>query len=311
MSRRFFIYTRQSGGGEAPQNPRAKPWRECIAGCGRIGPTSTELPDRFQPDDTLIVWSPFRGSKRWQAYKAAKAAGSRVVVMERGWLSPLQDAAYFQVALDGWNGAGRFQPGGAERWRSWGVPLRDWRREGEHVLVIGDNRPNDSRDPRRTPIGWAESVRFDSPRPVARRLTRNRRVPLQVQFENAWCTVVWTSTVAVKSILAGIPVFYCGPNLVGAELAKPGIDIEHPLMPEREPVLERIAWSQWSTAELASGEPFARLFDLSHSGEPQMIEDLLPIPSMWTPAGRLRALGAKVPSWSGLNGIVGRAFGIT
>ena len=288
-----------------------KPVQDIHAGARRFGPTTTDLPDRFTPNDVLITWSPFRASRRAAVVAAAKAAGSRVVVMERGWLSPIQGAPYFQVALDGWNGTGRFEPGGAERWRSWGVTLRDWRRDGEHVLVIGNNRRHTTRDPRRTPKGWAESVLFDSPRPVVRRLTRNKRISLQAQFENAWCTVVWTSTVAIKSILAGVPAFYCGPTLIGAELAKPGLDIENPVMPEREPVLERIAWSQWSKAEVAAGEPFARLFALPHSGEPETVEELPPIPSMWTLAGRFRAVGARVPRWSGLNGIVSRAFGIT
>lgn len=287
-----------------------KPVDEIIAGARRFGEVTTELPDRFTPEDVLIIWSPFRACWRAPIFAAAKAAGSRVVVMERGWLSPIGGARYYQVALDGWNGSGRFSAGGPERWRSWSVPLRDWRRDGNHVLVIGNNRRHTTRDPRRTPAGWAESVGFDSPRPVLRRLTR-KRVPLDAQLQDAWCTVVWTSTVAIKSILAGVPAFYCGPTLIGAELASPGLDIEHPVMPDRIPVLERIAWTQWTAEEVAGGEPFARLFDLPHSGQPEPVEDLLPIADHWTSAGRLRALGARMVSKGRVGEMLGRKLGVS
>jgi len=287
-----------------------KPVAEIVAGARRFGEVTTDLPERFTPDDVLVIWSPFRASWRAPVFAAAKAGGSRVVVMERGWLASIGGARYFQVALDGWNGGGRFLPGGPERWRSWGVPLRDWRRDGSHVLVIGNNRRHTTRDPRRTPMGWAESVTFDSPRPVLRRLTR-KRIPLDAQFEDAWCTVVWSSTVAIKSILAGVPAFYCGPTLIGGDLAKAGLDVEHPVTPDRDPVLERIAWCQWTAEEVAGGEPFARLFELPHSGQAEQVEDLAPISAMWTPAGRLRAVGAKLARKGGIGEALSRRLGVT
>lgn len=303
MTRRMIVQVFDPTGG--------KPIEQITAGARRLGPVTTELPDRFGPDDVVIMWSPFRASWRAPIFAAAKAAGSRVVVMERGWLSPIAGVPYFQVALDGWNGDGRFPEGGGERWRSWAVPLRDWRRDGDAVLVIGNNRRHDTRDPRRTPMGWAESVTFDSPRPVLRRLTRNKRVTLDSQLSTAWCTVVWTSTVAIKSILAGVPAFYSGPTIIGAELACRGIDVEHPAMPDREPVLERLAWGQWSADEIAAGEPFARLLDLPHSGVPDPVQDLPPIGAMWTPAGRLRAVGARLARRGRMGEALGRNLGIT
>ncbi|MGK9169764.1 hypothetical protein KXR53_25855 [Inquilinus limosus] len=294
MSIRFFVFIPPGGRNQGNPRPRGpKPWRECVAACQRMGPTSTELPDRFEPEDVLITWSPFRGSKRWRAFQAAKAAGSRVIVMENGWLSPIGDTWYFQMAFDGWNGTGHFPDGGPERWASWNVPLRPWRRDGRHVLVLGQKQQPMS-DPRRMPPGWAQSVRLPTRRPVIRRMPSAGR-PLAEDLRDAHCTVTWTSTAVFKGLVAGIPAFHCGPNTLCPELSKFGLDVEAPIFPDRQPVFERLAWCQWSAAEIATGEPIARLLAQPHDGLPVQVEDLPAVASQYTALGRLRDLALHLP----------------
>ena len=48
--------------------------------------------------------------------------GKPVIVMENGWLSPVSQVPYWQLARDGWNGTGTFPAGGPDRWRSWFFP---------------------------------------------------------------------------------------------------------------------------------------------------------------------------------------------
>lgn len=286
---RFFV--------DLPQGDR-KPWRDCIAGCERLGPTQIGLPDRFEPDDVLVGWSMFRASRRWGVYRAVKAAGARAVILENGWLSPLAEARCFQVALDGWNGTGRFPSDGPERWRSWNVPLQPWRSEGRHVLVVGQ-KPQAMSDPRRMPVGWAQSLRLETKRPIIRRMPSAAR-PLAVDLRDAHCTVTWTSTTAIKGLIAGIPAFHCGPNSLCPELSKFGLDVDHPIFPDREPTFERLAWGQWSGAEIATSEPFARLLALPHDGTPAPVEDLPAIGSRYTLMGRLRDLALLLPGDSAI-----------
>jgi hypothetical protein len=296
LGTRFFVYLPQGG---------RKPWQECIAGCQRLGPTSTELPNRFEPDDVLVTWSPFRGSKRWRAFQAAKAAGGRVIVMENGWLSPVGETRYFQMAFDGWNGTGHFPDGGPERWASWGIALRPWRDVGRHVLVVGQKRQPMS-DPRRMPPGWAQSIRLRTERPVIRRMPSAAR-SLDEDLRDAHCTVTWTSTTVFKGLVAGIPTFHCGPNTLCPELSAFGLDIEAPVFPDRQPVFERLAWCQWNATEIATGMPFARLVEQPHDGLPVLVEDLPAVPSCYTMAGRLRDLALHLPGenpirrWLGLS----------
>lgn len=69
--------------------------------------------------------------------------------------------------------------------------------------------------------------------------------------------VVWSSTAGVKALLAGIPVFRCGPNFIAEHAARHGItEIETPFVGDRAQALERMAWGQWSVEEIESGLPF-------------------------------------------------------
>ena len=57
-----------------------------------------------------------------------------------------------------------------------------------------------------------------------------------------------------------MPVFYEAPALICSGACERGIEaIEAPRRPDRLPALERLAWAQWSLAEIESGAPFARL----------------------------------------------------
>ena len=271
-----------------PGQTSVKPYEEVAAGARRLGDVVIGPPGRDAgPDDVLICWSPFLGTDRLAAFRAIKAAGGRAIVMENGWLSPIGPRRFCQVALDGWNGEGRFPPGGADRWRGWGVPLQEWKRGGEHVLVLGQKRKGADQDFRRMPDGWEYSLALPTRRPVVRR-TRGSAVPLEEQLRDAWCTVTWTSTAAVKGLVAGVPAFYCGPTLICHELCRRGTDVDHPAYPDREPVFERLAWCQWTPEEIATGEPFARLLDLPHDRVPQAIPDPFTLPAATTARGLVR-----------------------
>lgn len=272
-----------------PGQQNVKPYDEVAIGARRLGPVTIGMPDAdIGPDDVLLCWSAFLGTDRLMALRAIKAVGGRVIVLENGWLTPVGERRFFQIALDGFNGEGRFPRQGPERWRGWGVRLRDWNRNGSHVLVVGQKRLGLNQDFRRMPEGWDYSLTLPTRRPVLRR-TRKTTVPLDEQLRDAWCTVTWTSTTAVKGLVAGVPAFYCGPTLICHELCRRGIDVDNPAYPDREPVFERLAWCQWTAEEIASGEPFARLLDLPHDRVPQMIPEPFTIPTGRTWRGELRA----------------------
>jgi hypothetical protein len=70
--------------------------------------------------------------------------------------------------------------------------------------------------------------------------------------------VVWSSSAGVHALLEGIPTFCEAPFWIAKEAAAGG-SIDAPVMPERAPVFERLAWAQWTLQEIENGEPFRRL----------------------------------------------------
>ena len=207
----------------------------------------------------LVTWTPWAGTWRADAADRYRRDGRPVIVVENGWLSPFGDRSFFQMALDGWNGGGRFPAGDGSRWQSWGMAPDAWRADGEHIVVLGQRgHPVDRRN---APPGWHETVRLETGRPVLRR-GRNESRPLADDLAGAWAAVTWSSNAASRAILAGIPVFHAGPLML-ADCAAPlaDADLETPTMPDRLPVLERCAWAQWTADEIATGAPLARLLE--------------------------------------------------
>jgi hypothetical protein len=279
MSARIFVFWGVTIG---------KPGSALAEGAARLGTVHMSTPVRFEPDDIAILWAPFRGTFRSDIYRQIRAAGGRAIIGENGWLSPVQGRKYVQLALHGWNGTGDFPAGDSKRWESWNVPLRDWRRDGGTILVVEQRPKGINLDPRAMPPGWAQSVTPRTSRGVVRR-TRFTEAPLDRQLDEAFATLTWTSTVAIKSVIRGIPAFYCGPHINCGELMRRGLDVDNPIYPDREPVFRRYAWQQWTEEEIRSGEPFARLLSLPHDGRPEILLDPDPVPSAWTMAGRVRA----------------------
>lgn len=235
------------------------PWLHATAGLKKLG--FAVFGGVYVEADVLVTWSPWHGSRRQALEGAYRSAGKPVIVMENGWLAPPPPPSamehrptHFQIACDGWNGTGTFPAGDGSRWARWNVPLQPWRtRDDGYALVIGQRgHPTDDR----TAVpGWHERLGPLS-RPIVRR-ARDAARSLAADLTGASEVHVWTSNAASHAVVAGIPVVHHGPNLMVSALAsRPGAPL---FRGDRLPELERLAWAQWNAAEIATGEPFARL----------------------------------------------------
>ena len=207
--------------------------------------------------DVLVTWTPWLGSFRASIADAFAASGRKVVVIENGWLNPIAGQPMFQIAMDGWNGGGRFAPSDdASRWDAWNVPLAPWtKRAGGYDLVVGQRgHPTDRRT---APPMWHETVDIGSPSVLRR--GRNVVRPILQDILGADTVHVWSSNAASWAVCLGVPVVQHGPQLMVGDLAsRPG---EPLVTPERLPVLRRLAWAQWADTELAAGAPVIRLME--------------------------------------------------
>jgi hypothetical protein len=231
-------------------------------------------PQELTPDTVYVTWNRY-GQWHETACRVERAGGT-VLVAENGYVTPgggsphdSSQREWYALAIGGHNGSGRWHIGGPERWAALGVDLKPWRTDGEHVLVApnrGFGRPDMV-----MPCDWPQRA-ADRLRMVTRRPLRVRphpgnsapRVPLAEDLRDCWVVVIWSSSVGVQALIAGVPVVCEAPRWICVESSEPDFCLtETPLRViddrERLPAMQRMAWAQWSVEEIASGEPFRYL----------------------------------------------------
>ena len=222
---------------------------------------------RPQPGDVLVTWNRTGDdADRWERM------GGRVLVAENGYIGlDAHGVQLYALAVGGHNGSGKWPHGGGERWQRLGIDLKPWRERGEFVLVRGQ-RGIGSRA-MASPPNWHDNI--------AAKLRLHHRVVVQPHPGKPACdpyeaarlvgalrgchaAVIWSSAAGVRALVEGVPVYYDAPHWIcaGAALRLGEVrDLNAPKMDDgaRLAALERMAWAQWTVAELESGEPFVRL----------------------------------------------------
>jgi hypothetical protein len=219
-------------------------------------------------DDVLVIWN--RGAQFQYEAKRHEAAGSRIIVAENGYTDAVDEQGHqwFSLALDHHNGCGRWSVGDTPRFPLMKQTVKPWREDGSFILVLpqrGIGAPGVAMPPR-----W--------PREIEKRLKAVTGRPIHVRphpglksmapafapaLDGCHAVVTWASGAAIKAIILGVPAFHELRGWIGGPAARYGIDdLERPFLGDRGPMLERLAWSQWSVAEIASGEAFKHLLRL-------------------------------------------------
>jgi hypothetical protein len=223
-------------------------------------------PSEVRAGDALCIWN--RYLDRHDLATRFEAAGGHVLVAENGYVlpgggsphdAPLRD--WFALARSYHNDDTVITGGDSSRWDALDVKLDPWRETGGHVLVC----PNRSfgTPGRYMPFNWAEGVAALLKRTTKREIRIRPHPgnsaparPLCEDLAGAWATVIWSSSAGVHSLIAGVPVICEAPFWIAKEVAGTIDQIESPQTPVRQPALKRIAWAQWSLAEIQSGEAF-------------------------------------------------------
>jgi hypothetical protein len=254
------------------------PWEVVRDGLARLGYEVSFEVRQPAPAELLVTWTPWRGTVVDRYGEAHRAAGGTWLVLENGYLrSAYRGDRYYCLGLNGFNGVGdhRAQGSPADRFLDLSRPALPWRTSGDHILLIGQNGGADHRYT--MPAGWLDDVverlRCLTPRPIHYLPKRQRPQFFQYRHDNvtlredslercledAWCAVTYNSKAAVEALLSGIPALYDGQNSAIQACVAPGIQlVERPPTPNRAQLLADLAYAQWSTAELATGRPFAR-----------------------------------------------------
>jgi hypothetical protein len=237
-----------------------------VHGLERCGFEVTDSPARPGKGDVIVLWNRLR---RYESHaKAFVAAGASVLIAENGWIGR-DGAGRILIALsrDHHNGAGTWPVGEADRWSGFGIELKPWRERGEHVLVLLQRGIGE--EGVAMPRHWGDQIALRLKAVTRRQVVMRPHPGIHApsddpDFRGAHCVVTWASGAAIKAIVAGVPAFHEFPEWIGGSAARFGIDhIEEPFLGDRLPMLQRLAWAQWSLEEIASGEPFRCLLSIS------------------------------------------------
>lgn len=216
--------------------------------------------------DAVACWG-------WRQGEGHRAAGRRVLVMERGYIG--DRFAFSSLGWNGLNGRARFgepQDNGERFQNNFGHLLRAWNPSGSYVLLIGQV-PGDAALGGRCLQDWyAEQalrckrlyglpVRFRA-HPLAARRGGKADVPgavaingdLHDALAGAALVVTFNSNTGVESLLAGKPTVALDEGSMVWGMASPTLPPSLVVSePPRIARFERMAWCQFTLPEIESG----------------------------------------------------------
>lgn len=246
--------------------PAERPWhrRELFTlGLQRVGFRVERMFNDPRPGDVVVLWNRNRYEEAWA--RRFEDCGATVLITENGYIGTDEKGGkLLALAKRLHNGAGEWRVGPPGRWT---MPLHPWRSNGDFILVLpqrGIGSPGVS-----MPMGWAGKVMAHL-KTMTQREIRLRPHPGAAKLDpydalkGAWAAVTWGSGAGIKSLYAGVPVFYDFRSWIGAPASVhlKGADLERPFTGDRSPMFERLAWAQWSGSEIESGTAFAHLLEL-------------------------------------------------
>lgn len=147
------------------------------------------------------------------------------------------------------------------RFRRLGIPLKDWRTRGEHILVTpqSDHFMNVVVQ---YPGNWLSdtlaAIKQYTDRPIQVRLWNRDKFKLAAelpqQLENCWALVTHSSGSAITALMMGIPVVATAPCIISPMSGRIE-DIDNLPLPEgRQQWAEVVADQQWTLDEMRSGQ---------------------------------------------------------
>jgi len=238
--------------------------------------------------DVDVIWSVLwngRMAGNKAIWEAARARSKPVVVLEVGGI---KRGTTWKVGLNGINRDAFFGDVGndSRRCNLFDLRLKPWRTDGEFILIAGQHERSEQwRDqPRmsRWVMETIENIQAHTDRPILFR--PHPRCPLpdiekeyknvyrqdprkidgtyddfDMQFNNIYCTISWTSNPGIHSVIEGVPAYTSTSSLAWDVSIKSLTNINNPPTPDRQQWLNDYAWTEFTVEEISQGIPLKRL----------------------------------------------------
>jgi hypothetical protein len=270
---KFSIYNNFGAGNSAPV------FAAFEQGLTRLGHTVTHHDNSA---DVAVIWSQlWAGTMQqnlpvWQLYRNSNRP---VVVLEvgainRGHTWKILPNGVNRIVLSG-NSSSRSQ--------QLGINSLPWTNSGEHVLIALQRPESNQWHGQPQMQSWlntvVDEIQQHTDRPIViRKHPRFRAVtipsgcseqlPTKIantydtfdfdqSLRNAWAVVNWNSNPGINAVLNGVPAFV-GPSSIAVSVANTSFDnLDNPARPDRTQWINDLAWTEWTTHEIATGEPVA------------------------------------------------------
>ena len=239
--------------------------------------------------DVNVIWSVlFHG--RMARNRQVWGHDKPTIVLEVGGINR---GVTWKVGLNGINRDGYFGDGDNDNSRSndLGLLLKPWRTHGEYILICGQhdkslqwqNMPpmsnwfletyDEIRKHTERPILFRPHPRCQLPH-IERGLKNvHRQQPRKISgsyddydmdFNDIWATISYSSNPGIHSILNGVPAFVGTSSLAYAAANDIDFlhDIEQPFMPDRQQWLNDYAHTEYTLEEIAQGIPLNYLTNM-------------------------------------------------
>lgn len=244
--------------------------------------------DDIRASDCHVIWSVLfngRMAPNQDIWTRARTFGKPVIVLEVGGI---KRGTTWKVAINGINrdayfGDDNFQE---ERSKKFNLKLKPWRKDGEHILICGqhDKSLQWQNMPRMSEwvMNTIETIQKHTDRPIVFRPHPRCRLPaiehqyrnvyrqeprqvigsyddFDINFNNVYATVSWSSNPGIHSVIEGVPAFV-GPSSLAYDVAGHDLNlINYPQTPDRTKWLENYAHTEYTIGEIKAGIPLNRL----------------------------------------------------
>ena len=234
--------------------------------------------------DVNVIWSVlFNG--RMAGNKAVWEQQKPTIVLEVGGINR---GTTWKVGLNGINRDAYFGPSSNNNTRAneLGLKLSPWKYTGEYILIAGQHDKSLQWKDMPSTATWVHDtitfIRAQTSRPIIFRphprcplpaiehdfKDVKRQTPKQIQntyddfdmqFDNIWATVSWSSNPGIHSIINGVPAF-TGPSSLAFDVAEQNLrNIENPLYGDRTQWLNDYAHTEYTIGEISQGIPLKHL----------------------------------------------------
>lgn len=255
-------------------NYRADAFEEGLKACGHS--VTSGLPRQIDSDTLLIIWN--RYFEFHDVALKVEAAKGIVLVAENGYIGPngispvhMEPRSIYALARSYHNDSAVVGKSSAERWNKLNVELKPWRIKGEHIL-LAPNRPFGVPG-RMMGVDWAADAKLELQAQTKREIrwrghpgNNAPRVPLAADLKDACATAIWSSSVGVHSLCAGIPVICDAPFWIAKEATFGSLRVleesdskdnfSGSMNQSRLRAMERLACAQFDLQEIRSGFAF-------------------------------------------------------